>query len=135
MNALNQQLMGKEDAAETAVRRKIATLQKAYHAAKAKTQALKRARNWREMHKAQQAERKAAIELNKGLAQVDQYELRVANALWGEKTYQFLPEFLNTLARNYGAGMRLVDFVNAPEESRKTINDWVSKETEGRITS
>ena len=34
---------------------------------------------------------------------------------------------------NYGAGLRILDFINAPEESRITINDWVSDQTEARI--
>ncbi len=37
------------------------------------------------------------------------------------------------LAENYGAGLRLLDFANEPEEARVTINDWVSEETEGKI--
>jgi serpin B len=44
-----------------------------------------------------------------------------------------LVAFLDLLAANYGAGMRLVDFENAPEEARVAINDWVSEQTEGRI--
>ena len=41
-------------------------------------------------------------------------------------------EFLGN-AENYDTGLRLLDFINAPEESRITINDWVSEQTEGRI--
>ena len=37
------------------------------------------------------------------------------------------------MAENYGAGLRLLDFVNAAEDSRIAINDWVSEQTEGRI--
>ena len=43
------------------------------------------------------------------------------------------PDFLNLLAENYGAGLRTLDFIAEPEESRVTINDWVSNQTEGRI--
>ncbi|MBA7682516.1 hypothetical protein ES703_90866 [subsurface metagenome] len=59
--------------------------------------------------------------------------LNIINAIWGQKDYQFLPTFLDLLAENYGAGLRILDFVNAPEESRVTINKWVSDQTEGRI--
>ena len=59
--------------------------------------------------------------------------LRIANAVWAERTYHFLPEFLDTLALNYGAGVRLADFVNSADASRKEINNWVSDETEGKI--
>jgi serpin B len=61
------------------------------------------------------------------------FRLNVVNATWGQKGYSFLPEFLDTLAENYGAGLRILDFVSAPEKSRVTINDWVSEQTEGRI--
>jgi serpin B len=61
------------------------------------------------------------------------FRLNVVNAIWGQQNYQFLTDFLDVLAENYGAGLRLLDFINAPEESRLTINDWVSEQTEGRI--
>ncbi len=61
------------------------------------------------------------------------FRLHIVNALWSQKGYQFLPEFLDTLARNYGAGLRLLDFVSDPEAARGVINDWVSDQTEGRI--
>ncbi len=61
------------------------------------------------------------------------FRLNIVNSIWGQTGYSFLPAFLDTLAENYGAGLRLLDFVKAPEESRGTINDWVSEETEGKI--
>jgi len=57
----------------------------------------------------------------------------VVNAIWGQKDYKFLGEFLDVLAQNYGAGLRIVDFVNETEQSRLTINKWVSDQTEERI--
>ena len=61
------------------------------------------------------------------------FQLNIANALWGQKNYKFLDSFLNTLGQNYGAGMRLLDFVNQLEPSRVTINDWISDQTEHKI--
>lgn len=61
------------------------------------------------------------------------FRLHIINALWGQQGFQFLPEFLDTLARHYGAGLRLLDFAGNPEAARKVINDWVSDQTEGRI--
>ncbi|HEY41789.1 MAG TPA: serpin family protein [Dehalococcoidia bacterium] len=61
------------------------------------------------------------------------FRLNIVNAIWGQKDYAFLDEFLDVLAENYGAGLRLVDFINETEKSRVTINDWVSDQTEGRI--
>ena len=61
------------------------------------------------------------------------FRLNVANAIWGQKGFSFLPEFLDVLAQNYGAGLRVVDF-HAPDQARTIINEWVSEETEGKIT-
>jgi serine protease inhibitor len=61
------------------------------------------------------------------------FRLNIVNAVWGQNDYAFLTSFLDTLAENYGAGLRILDFINETEPSRITINDWVSEETEGRI--
>jgi len=61
------------------------------------------------------------------------FRLNIANAIWGQKDYSFRDAFLDTLARNYGAGLRVVDFASAPEEARVAINEWVSEKTEGKI--
>ena len=61
------------------------------------------------------------------------FRLNVVNAIWGEKEHKFLDGYLDTLARNYGAGLRVLDFKSAPEPSRGTINQWVEQQTEGRI--
>jgi serpin B len=61
------------------------------------------------------------------------FRLNIVNATWGQKDYEFLSDFLDLLAENYGAGLRVLDFASAPEESRITINNWVSDQTEGRI--
>jgi len=46
------------------------------------------------------------------------FRLNIANSIWGQRGYDFLPEFLDVLALNYGAGLRLVDYLEAPEEAR-----------------
>ncbi len=61
------------------------------------------------------------------------FRLNIVNAIWGQKDYTFLTSFLDTLAKNYGAGLRILDFISETEPSRIAINDWVSDETEGRI--
>ena len=61
------------------------------------------------------------------------FELRIANSLWGQDGFPFLAAFLDLLAENYGAGMRLVDYQTDPEGARNAINDWVSDETHDRI--
>jgi serpin B len=61
------------------------------------------------------------------------FQLNIANALWGQKGYEFLPEFLDVLAENYGAGLRVLDFGQEPEKARQIINDWVYEKTEEKI--
>ena len=61
------------------------------------------------------------------------FRLNIANAIWGQEGYSFLERFLDTLAENYGAGLRIVDFEREAEKARVTINDWVADETEGKI--
>jgi len=61
------------------------------------------------------------------------FRLNVVNAIWGQKGIKFMTQYLDLLARNYGAGMRIVDYTNAAESSRQIINQWVSDHTEGKI--
>ena len=61
------------------------------------------------------------------------FRLNIVNDIWGQKNFTFLSDFLDTLAENYGAGLRILDFINAPEESRITINDYISEQTEEKI--
>lgn len=60
-------------------------------------------------------------------------ELATANQLWGQRGFAFEPAFLDRLAASYGAGMRLVDYIQKREEARAAINAWVSDRTKGRI--
>lgn len=61
------------------------------------------------------------------------FELSVSNALWGQTGFPFEQGFLDLLAKNYGAGMMLVDFIQTTEAARQAINAWVSKQTHNRI--
>ncbi|TRZ17900.1 hypothetical protein HGM15179_009229 [Zosterops borbonicus] len=61
------------------------------------------------------------------------YILRTANRLYGEKTFEFLPSFLESSEKSYHAGLEQMDFVQAWEDSRKLINGWVEERTEGKI--
>ena len=61
------------------------------------------------------------------------FQLNIANAIWGQHGYEFLPDFLDVLAEHYGAGLRTLDFAGRPEESRARINNWVSEETGEKI--
>jgi len=61
------------------------------------------------------------------------FSLCVANAIWGQQGKTWLQSFLDTLAANYGAGLRVLDFASEPEKARTTINDWVAEQTQQKI--
>jgi serpin B len=61
------------------------------------------------------------------------YELSIANALWLQKDYKYLQDFLNTMEKYYKGGFNEVDYKTNPEGARIKINDWVSKETKEKI--
>jgi len=61
------------------------------------------------------------------------FRLHLVNAVWGQQGYKFASQYLDTLATNYGAGLRLVDFIKQPESARVLINEWVEAQTEERI--
>jgi serpin B len=58
---------------------------------------------------------------------------RVANRLFGEKTFRFENAFLEATRAAFGAGLEPFDFRRAPEAARQAINRWVEAETEKRI--
>lgn len=56
-----------------------------------------------------------------------------ANSLWGQEDITWDSTFLDTLARNYGAGLNDEDFAADPEAARRAINDWVADRTADSI--
>jgi len=61
------------------------------------------------------------------------FQLNIANSLWGQAGYDINDTFLNTIAQNYGAGIYNVDYATNPEFARNAINNWVEEETEDKI--
>jgi serpin B len=61
------------------------------------------------------------------------YELNVANALWAQKDYPFLKEYIDTIEQSYGGEVTNLDFVRETENSRKTINEYIEKKTNDKI--
>ena len=61
------------------------------------------------------------------------YELRVANALWAQRDYEFLASFVKLVEDQYGGHLERVDFVAAAEKARRTINAWVERQTNDKI--
>jgi serpin B len=60
-------------------------------------------------------------------------QLNLANALWPEKDYSFLRDFLDLTNTYYKASLISVDFKNTPEQARIQINEWVEQKTNNKI--
>lgn len=60
-------------------------------------------------------------------------QLCVANALWPEKSYTFLKDYLVLLETNYGASVTPLDYKRATDAARKEINTWVEQKTNNKI--
>lgn len=65
----------------------------------------------------------------------DEPRLEVANRLFGQKDYAFLPSFVALTRDRYGAPIEPVDYRGATEGARLRINQWVSDQTAKSIPS
>ena len=132
MHALYQRFNPKPATPE--MRAQIAAKENELKASQQKEQEFQKAKKWRERSKQRATSLKLTGELNALRAQVDQYELRVANALYGEKTYPFVPAFMTTINTFYGTGAAVpVDFIRNFEAVRRQINTDVADFTNQRI--
>ncbi len=59
-------------------------------------------------------------------------KLDIANSLWGKVGVKFNPDFIKTNEDFYKATTNTLDFSSAT--ASKTINEWVSKSTQGKIS-
>jgi serpin B len=75
----------------------------------------------------------AYSKLIENLKSAKDYELSIANALWLQKDYKLLQDFLNIMGKYYKGGFNEVDYIGDPQGARIKINDWVSKETKEKI--
>jgi serpin B len=71
------------------------------------------------------------VELEDGTS--DRIALDSANQLFGDGSTTWGRAFLTVLAKEYGAGMRTVDFRHAAEEARTLVNAWTAERTHDRI--
>lgn len=63
---------------------------------------------------------------------VEGFELNITSALWVQRGYDLLQEFLNIIQENYGEAMYKVNFAAVMEACAK-INAWVAKQTREKI--
>jgi serpin B len=59
----------------------------------------------------------------------DSIRLNIANRLWAQQGYHFLPDFFELIETHYGSSVREVDFRGPREPIRLDINEWVYNQT------
>jgi len=59
--------------------------------------------------------------------------LVIAGGVWVDDECAIVPAFSDLLSSDYGATMEAVDFGEAPSEAARSINEWVTRETQGKI--
>jgi serpin B len=65
--------------------------------------------------------------------EIRDYELRTGNALWVQKDYPFLEDYMSTVEKYYGGKAANLDFVEETEQSRQTINNFIEEQTNYKI--
>ena len=60
-------------------------------------------------------------------------QLSIANALWPQKDYAFLPGSVALMRKFYGSEIHPVDYRTDAEGARRKINNWVEGQTNDRI--
>ncbi len=85
-------------------------------------------------YRAQQARTRAlSAQFDALVARLPGYELSNANALWGEQTYPFEKEYIDSVSRHYATGLLPANFLHNPDGACREINDWIAKQTKGKI--
>lgn len=63
----------------------------------------------------------------------NEYEMAVANSLWGQDGAPLQRGFVDLIANHYDGGMKLADFRSDAEAARVAINRWVEDKTRQKI--
>lgn len=61
-------------------------------------------------------------------------ELNVANAAWVERTMELDAAYAEAVREDLDGTIEAVDFIAAPQQAMRRINEWAEAETNGRIT-
>lgn len=61
------------------------------------------------------------------------YKLNTGNALWVQKDYPFIENYLTNVEKSYGGKAANLDFIKEPEKSRQTINSFIEEQTNDKI--
>ncbi len=74
-----------------------------------------------------------ALEGARGQTAAQKVILRIANGMWPQAGYPIKAPFTTSLRDGFGVDVRQLDFGRDPQGARRTINDAVSEQTNGKI--
>ena len=132
--ALSQHFAAAAGNTDKATRDRIKSLRAQLDEANSLCRKHESAGDWEKARQSHTTAEQLAGELNDSLTSVDRFDLRVANALWVEKTFDLVPAYVQTISKYYGTGgVTPLNISGDTEKSRKTINTWVEDNTENRI--
>ena len=127
---INKMLQSRDQAEIQKMRDQLTDLEALLDAKKAELKEL----NGMPWVEARAEEAKLVDQINNLRQQIDPCEINVANALWGENTYPFNQDFIDTIDNSYETGGAYgADFKNNCDEARQKINRWVEAQTRDRI--
>jgi len=63
----------------------------------------------------------------------ENHELKTGNALWVQKDFPFLEDYIDRVEKYYGGKAAILDFMRETEESRLTINRFIEEQTKDNI--
>lgn len=137
MRSLQQRLNEREDDPERkAIRDRIQQLELQLNAVNLQIRAASFLNQQSAAYKASRRGREIAKQLNSLYEQVDLYQLQLANSLWGEQSYPFDPQFVETIDDYYQTGgVFPANFRENPAAEAARINGWVREQTKGAIPS
>ncbi len=61
------------------------------------------------------------------------YKMYIANAMWMQKGYRFLPSFKRVISSYYNGALFTVDYMEHLSNAVRSINRWVEEKTNGKI--
>lgn len=127
-------LWNRDDGATAPIRKEVVSLRAELQKANAQVTELTRQEKYTEARRAAAKAQSLADQINERLAKLDQFELSVANALWGDKSYDLNPAYVKTIEEYYGTGaFHSMDFRMNGSKERGPINQWVGVKTNGMI--
>lgn len=77
----------------------------------------------------------AALDRDLKTTASESVKLHIANRLWGQTGYNFIPHYLEVTRQYFGAELKTLDFKQQTEQARITINQWIEDQTAEKITN